>query len=544
MNCKVIVIVFTMLCISSALAENISIQSGYIHGADLDTITPTSRWAGIFGSLSVTPLAMGSTPFQSFSVGAASVYQISDLPGQNLKDGYHYFGLLPISTSLNISSIQNVTSADLQEDGLFNQTNFPHFHPNYNAVRANPNYTFCCNQTEFAVDGINYTGYNITLAEDVSYGLLKYQYNSTTAYPLFLVELDDYVCVGSTSCNFEFLVPYDQTYYFYTLSKLPAYVITTYIDGVAGSAFSQPALPYNLTVRITKLYGGSPVENVTVGVAEYSGNNLFVPLRLSGITSFAAAAGKTDSNGYIQFVAVPTEYPMISSYYISTVILSDDLQGIYASQNLSIITRGTISGVKKPLSPSDLSNDGKVAINAINSLISNMYNWANTEEQTLNHDITVYNNGSISPLINNLGTGAPNVLRVRLRDSVSHNLLSGYVRLQETEGWLVMHPPTGSVSVIGDKTSFHREFYIPTGNYFLVAPTNNPPVSSTLNLIVYDTNYVSLANFSSPQVSATNSISDEGTGIRGGYQTLNENEFKTTINSMASIGSNLYYALN
>lgn len=533
-----------MLClIPKAYPDSADVGSGHIYGANLSSITPTSRWAGIFGSLTSTPLSVGTTPFSNFNVGSPSVYGAS-LPGLNLKNGYHYFVLLPVNTSLVIDNITNITASDLNENGLFNQSNFPHFHPGYDTLGDNGNYTFCCNQTTFTIDGVNFSGYTITLAQDVEYGLLKYQYNSTTAYPFFLVELDDYTCLDLLPCNFEFLIPYDKTYYFYTLSKIPSYIITTYIDGTPGTAFSRPALPYNLTVRVTRLYGGTPVENLTVGVTEENGNNLFVPLRLSGITSLTVAAGKTNSDGYVQFVAVPTEYPIISGYSIKVSILTDDLQSILKQENLSITTRGSIMGMKKPLSPAELSNDGKVAVNAINSLVSNLYEWANSDEQALNHDITVYNNGTISPSVNELGTGAPNVIRVRLRDWSTGGLLNGYVRIDEKQGWLVLHPPIGSESIIGSKNRFHREFYVPTGNYFLVAPTNNPPASSDLDLLIYDAAYILIANFSSSQFNATNSISDEGSGVRGGYQTLSLNEFKTVVNSFASIGSNLYYALN
>lgn len=520
------------------------IVSGHIYGANLESIGLTSLWGGLFGSLSSTELEVSDKPFHSFTVGSSSVYQVSNLPGLNLKNGQHYFGLLPINTSFNISKIRNVTISDLDENGLFNQTNFPHFHPNYTDKKDNANYTFCCSQKTFKIDGTNFMGFVITLESNIEYGLLKYQYNDTTAYPLFIVELDDYTCVGQTQCNYEFLVPYDKTYYFYALSKIPAYNITTYIDGNEGTTFQKPALPYNLTVRVTRAYGGTPVANITVAVIENNGNNLFVPLRLNGITSLALCSGKTDNNGYVQFIAVPTEYPEITGYSISVVLLTNDLQTVLKEKNLSIAVTGSISGEKKPLSPSELSNDGKVAVNTINSLVSSLYAWANIDGQALNHDITVYTNGTISPAQNELGTGAPNIIRVTLKDAGTQIPISGYVRIEEAQGWIVMHPPYSSESVIGSKTRLHREFYIPTGSYFLVSPTNNPPASSELYLLVYNSTYGLVGNFSGDQFNATNSISDEGTGVRGGYQTLNLNEFKTTINALASIGSNLYYALN
>lgn len=524
--------------------DSAGITSGYVYGANLESIGLTSLWGGILGSLSSTELEISDKPFHSFTVGSPSVYQVSDLPGLNLKNGQNYFGLLPVNISFNTSKIVNVTTSDLDENGLFNATNFPHFHPNYTNKKDNANYTFCCTQKNFQIDGTNFTGFVITLEDNIEYGLLKYQYNDTTAYPLFLVELNDYTCVGSTSCNYEFLVPYDKTYYFYALSKIPAYRITTYIDGSEGTVFQKPALPYNLTVRVTKAYGGAPVANMTVAVMENNGNNLFVPLRLSGVTSLAMCAGKTDDDGYIQFVAVPTEYPEITGYSISVALLDDNLQTILKEKNLSIAVTGSISGEKKPLSPSELSNDGKVAVNTINSLVSSLYTWANIDGQALNHDITVYTNGTISPAQNELGTGAPNIIKVTLKDAATGIPLSGYVRIEELHGWLVMHPPYSSEAIIGNKTRLHREFYMPTSSYFLVAPTNNPPAESQLRLFVYNSTYGLVGNFSGSQFNATNSISDEGTGVRGGYQTLSLNEFKTTINALASIGSNLYYALN
>jgi len=351
---------------------------------------------------------------------------------------------------------------------------------------------------------------------------------------LFIVEPSSYICYDGRFCEFEFIIPIDSSnHYFYWISKQPAYKLRVFIDGVESYSFEQTALPYNLTVKVTNLYTDEPISNVTVAIMEYNGNNIFIPLRLSGVVSRAMSITATNENGIAEFVAVPTEYPEIEDYNFSVSIL-DKNYNILKQVNVSVLNAGSIVAEKKHINRTDLSNDAKTTVNSLASIISSLYYWANMEKKAKSFFITVYTNGSYfnsSPLV--FQTGAPNLISVVLK-TPSGSTVDGFVMPVEESGLLLMHP-VNETSPLGKMKYRHEDVYVPTGVEFVVTPTSYPPAKSKVKLKVFDS---SMNEISSIDVKIDSSLTPSGGNA---YE---NNELKVTINSMASVVGSLYYSLN
>lgn len=520
--------------------------AGHIYFAKIDGQQQTGKWGGIVGIVSGTleesPYSFGYIP-----IDTATIYTAT-FPGENFQKGKYYFMATTENITFNITKVENVTINDLEEFGIFNQSNFPVFHPNYYVYSDNPKNTFCpngyCTKEDIMLDGKWFNAIVITLKQNTKYYLLKYKLNSTTEIPLFLVFYDDYSGYDNNYYNFQFMLPIGKTYYFYIISKEPAYKLETWIDGTKTDTFQQTALPYNLTIRVTGLYTGFPIENISVMAFEENGNNIFIPKRLSGLISRGFSVATTDENGFVQFIVAPTEYPTTPDYSIGVGIFSDSTQEVIRRVNLTLTNSLSIERQKKSFSPSNLLDNAKVSVNAMNQIISSLYKWANEEQRALVYQL-VYDIDTGSYYFRNLTdyqiypnvtvkTGAPNVFTVSLQDS-SGNPVSGYVRVREKNGYLLFSP-TYNPPVISNKTNYHDLFYIPSDTQFIIAPTSYGDANSQITIDIYD---VAKRKISSVPLAIDKSLEPRTGGIP-----FQDDDMKVIINAMNSVGYSLYYSLN
>jgi len=510
-----------------------------MYSSNLQALMGTDKWAGIVGHLNAGALEENTTSFAQIHIASSAIFE-ANFPGSSFKDGKHYFVAMTQDISFNLSNLYSVDEDDLKEFGIFNQTNFPIFHPGYYSKADNPNATFCCNKEKILVAGENFTAFSITLSNNIKYFLLKYKINNGYI-PAFFVELGDYLCYNATSCNFEFLLPVGKTYHFYLLSKEPAYKFYIYIDGVETNTFQQTALPYNLTIRVTYLYTGEALANRTIVVFENDGNDIFIPRRLSGTIARGMSLSKSDENGIVTFIVSPTEYPLIDTYSINIGALSNDI--ITNIKPLVVTNALSIERQKKHINQSSLSDNAKVAVNAMNQISNSLYIWANKEKMAKVYTITCYMDGSYT-IYNasdgmyytsaELQTGAPNVITYILKYNNGTEAF-GYAKIEETDGYLVM-TPVYNPPIIGSKTHRHELINLTTNTQFIITPTSYGGVTSQVKLYLYD----SLNNLKCQVNFNINPNLEPRTG--GVYY---ENDaMKTLINAMNSVLDSLYYALN
>ncbi|NIA04186.1 MAG: hypothetical protein GWP09_02440, partial [Nitrospiraceae bacterium] len=428
------------------------------------------------------------------------------------------------NTSFNLSDVRNSSYSDLDEaSGLFDSVMYD--------GKDDPQHTFSCtNGPVFTILGNNFTGCYVTLKNNIKVGLLKYYYGGSY-FPLYIVDSSSYSCYDGSNCNYEFMLPLD-TYYFYYVSKEPMYAINVWIDGQQTTHFSQTALPYIVKLRVTNYFTHESISNVTAALVEDNGNNIFVPWRLNGIVSRAMTTAKTDSDGSATFVAAPTKYGTMSSY---SFIQNDQ---IIKSVRLYVDHSDSTEYVKKPIQPSVLLDNAKVSVNAMNQITNSLYIWANSasgtdspQPQAVKQDLTVYTNGSYTPIT--LQTGAPNVIDVTLKEP-SGVIENGYINAEENDGYLVMNP-TYNQTTYAPKKRVHEFFWIPTTQEFIVTPTSYGQANSIVSLKVYDSYYNLVANVKCNVIDSFEP--------RNGVSYNNDN-LKVIINSMNSVLNSLYYSMN
>jgi len=279
--------------------------------------------------------------------------------------------------------------------------------------------------------------------------------------------------------------------------------------------------------------------NSRIGIFEEQGNAIFVPLRPSGTLTQSRTVGQTDANGNITFVLAPTDYPQITNYSIYVALL-DNNDNIVQQENLTILDSTQVPTEKKTISNQFISDDTKIAVNAMNAIISSLFIWANgpPNPQANMFNLTVYDNGSyvISSTTSNdqIQTGAVNVFNITLRNSTDNSILAGYIEPKENIGHLLMNPIYNSSSV-GYKAHNIFSRYIPTGQEFVLTPSSYPPVSAQVQLLIYD----SALN----QITAVNLTTDIQLEPRSGVYYEDDN-LKQAINYINPIIKSLYYALN
>ena len=314
------------------------------------------------------------------------------------------------------------------------------------------------------------------------------------------------------------------------------YAISVWIDGQQTTHFSQTALPYVVKVKITNYFTHVPMPNVTTALVETDGNNIFVPWRLNGMISRAVSSAKTDENGTAFFIAAPTKYGESNDYSFNATVLKGNV--IVKSKKLTVDHYDSTQYIKKSISPSSLLDNAKVSVNAMNQISNSLYIWANAasgtdspQPQAIVKTVTVYTNGSYSPVT--LQTGAPNVITVQLK-TPSGALVNGYINAQENNGYLIMNP-TYHQSTYADKSHLSDVFWIPTGQQFVITPTNYGQSVSNVSFKVYDSYYNPIAT--------VNCNINNNLEPRNGVS-YNNDELKVMINKMNSVLNSLYYSMN
>lgn len=525
----------------SSEAEGILTSSGHTYYAIVKGNQFTSRWEGLMGSLTGVSGEESAEPVGVITMNSPGSVIFTLLDGRNFLDGSHYLMAFSENVTFNLTKLENITESDLEENGIFNATNFPIFHPNYYENSDNPKNTFCCSNVTIFIGGQPFTAFGVQLYQNVSFYLLKYKLNSTTTLPIFFTPLEKYECYNGTTCNFEMILPVDKTYYLYIITKEIPIKFDVWIDGVKTTHFSKTALAYNVTLRATELYTGFPASNETVAIMEENGNNIFIPKPLSGLIGRGVSLAKTDSDGYAEFIIAPTEYPTSSEYSISVGVRSKG--EILKKANLTVDDSGSIEKQSKyPTQSTSLLDNIKVAINSMNPIINSLYKWANVQKKAWKYEITFYTDGTYT--IKNmtdglyyssatLKTGAPNYLRIYIKEPGGGSSYA-YGKLSESGGYLLFNP-TLNASEITPKTRVDELFEIKDGDEVIITPTSYGDAHSTVYIKFYDVVGHELGNI-------TFNI-DRNLNYNGGSY-FEDDALKTQINSMNAVGYNLYWSLN
>lgn len=519
----------------------ITVISGHIKRVSLETTAPTTKWVGITITNSVSPLSESALPFYTINVSTFSEnIETYQFPGANLKDGNHYYGAM-IPDEFNSNYLVNVTPGDLDENGTFSSSEFSIFYPGYETYNTNPNKTFCCDTTTIEISNVNYTVFNITLAQDVTYYLINYN-ESGNLTPLFLCPFEDTICYDGSGCVAQFMLPRaDYSYNFYTINKHTPYDYDVWIDGVSTSTFSQTAQPYNLTIKAFEVYTGNPADTMQIIVGEENGQNIFIPYRLSGYISNAYSIGLTDSDGFETFLVTPTATANSENYSIYVGMLIDGT--ITSKKELDITTIDEIVFVSKPISPTRLYDNAKAATNAMNQINSYLYRWASEYTRARKIDISyelTTNTFTITPEPGGttgkyIVTGAVNVLEVAVKNGGFPQ--PGYsVRVKEKEGYLILNPYTDN-QPLTDTEKIHLE-ELPTDTEFIITPTSLGLISSNVTIEVLNSGGGVVDTL---EMNISPSLELPGAGNTEYYS---NDLLKTVVNAMNQVLYSLYYSLN
>ncbi len=534
-----LLIVLIVIILSNFLnAQSMDFEAGNSYYAKLESTSDTYRWSGLKIVNDAQTLSESNSPFMSLTINSPVMAEVS-FPGANLKDGNHYYAAM-LPNTFDANNIGIITSSDLDENGLFNSTLYPIFHPNYDDLNDNPKKTFCCNLTNISIGGINYTALSITLPTNIHYYLLKYEHNGKN-YPLFITEFDDLICYNSTSCVGQFLLPINNNEYnFYVLNKYPTYDYTIYIDGSQTNTFPQTALPYNLTVYVTNTYTSQPAINESIVVAENNGQNIFIPYELEGYVSTAYSIGRTDDNGKETFMVAPTEYPTNDDYELFIAVKEGD--SLLSQEELYITSKDTLVRQSKTLSPAALYDDTKASVNAMNQVVNYLFKWSSQMLQakkfrltyeTTTGTFTTYDYQTSGSTMT-LKTGAPNVITVYVTTGGVEQL--GYkVKVKENNGYLIMNPRVSPITGCTNKDR-NDEQTINTSTEFIITPTSLGVVNSNITFEILDSGN----NLLNTYVADINSNLNIQTG--GVY--YNNDLLKTIANAMNQVINSLYYSLN
>ncbi len=534
----ILFLLLSLTVITNVKADSISTESGNSYYAKLESLSPTTHWAGLIVNHNAQTLDDTINPFLTMLIDSPVITQVQ-FPGYNLKDEQHYYAAM-IPSTFSTNNIINVTPSDLQSEVLFRSAEFPIFYPNYDSINDNPNKTFCCTTATVTLGGKNFTAFKTTLPQGVNYYLLKYDEGGGAYTPLFLTEIKDEICYNNLACVSEFILPVTSIdYNFYALSKYPVYDYTVYIDGTQTTTIPQTALPYNLTVQVRDAYTGQIADNVSVLIAEDQGQNIFIPYKLSGTIHTAYAIGKTDTNGYETFITAPTVYPTDPNYNIYLGVLVDgDI--ISSRKTLTVLQKDQIIRQSKPLQPTVLYDNAKTTVNSMNQIVNTLFKWSSQMLQAKKFKVTYdrgtktfsyynYQNGSSSIY---LKTGAPNILETSLENFGFPQ--NGYVKIEEQQGYLILNPYTGNIPV-KEKIRRHKQ-KTPVGTNIIITPTSLGVVQSNVTITFYDQ--------SGNYLNSTTLPIDSDLNIQAGGVFYNDDSLKTIVNAMNSVVYSLFFALN
>lgn len=532
-----------LLFVALTSADSLDLTSGSVYSAILETRGLSNHWSGLLLISDSSGTEASPLPLFQYTFATPRIDEIANRSEQALADEGYWYAAMLLQESFTTSNIENITPEDLEANSLFNSTDFSTFYPQYENRTDNPNATFCCTNESVLVAGRNFTAYRITLNDSVPYYLLKYN-SSGIVTPLFLAEVSDQSCYNGTSCSGLFMLPITtEAYSFYVLPEKTSYNITTWIDGVLSTNFNHTALPYNLTIEVRDLFDPTLlVPNLDVAVYEQGGQNLFVPLELSGIINTAWSLGQTDANGREEWLVAPTAYPDVDSYTIGVGAVEDGV--LNGPKILSVDTYDTAPYWAKAPVDTDLRDDAVITVNALNSVVNFLFEWASGREEALQYRFDYENTtgnwtsyfyvtgfGYISGNVL-IKTGAPNLIEARYL--VGGTPTNASVRVRETDGLLILNPRTGSAPMSA-KTRQHFQS-IPAETQFVVTPTSYPPASSNVTLDLYNSGGALLDTLTININSTLN--------IAGGGATYSDDDLKVMVNSMNSVINSLFIALN
>ncbi len=533
-----LLVVLILILTTKTYSDSIQTESGNSYYAKLESLSPTTHWAGLVVNHNSQTLDDSVNPFLTSTIDTPIITQVQ-FPGYNLKDEQHYYAAM-IPSTFSTNNIINVTLTDLESEQLFRSAEFPVFYPDYDSINDNPKETFCCTTATVTLGGKNFTAFEATLPQGVKYYLLKYDEGGGSYTPLFLTEIKDEICYNNLACVSEFILPVTNIQYnFYALSKYPVYDYTVYIDGTQTTTIPQTALPYNLTVLVKDAYTGQIADNVSVLIAEDQGQNIFIPYKLSGIIHTAYAIGKTDTNGYETFIVAPTVYPTDANYNIYLgVLVENDI--ISSKKSLTVLQKDQIVRQSKPLQPNVLYDNVKTTVNSMNQIVNTLFKWSSQMLQAKKFKITYdrgtktfsyynYQNGSASIL---LKTGAPNIIETSLENFGFPQ--NGYAKIEEKDGFLILNPYTGNIP-LKEKIRRHKQ-KTPVGTNIIITPTSLGAVQSNITITFYDQ--------SGNYLNQTTLPIDSDLNIQAGGVFYNDDSLKTIVNAMNSVVYSLFYALN
>ncbi|MGM5480825.1 MAG: hypothetical protein ACQESE_00275 [Nanobdellota archaeon] len=520
-------------------ADSVDVLAGRSYKVSLEANAPSGRWAGVTISHNEVELDESNLPFGSIRFDTPEI-EARQFPGKNLNDDIHYYAAM-FDESFNLTRVHNVTVEDLDPNEMFDQTDFPDFYPDYLSYGDNPKRTFEGNTTDILLGGENFTAFVMTLAEDVTYYLLRYDEGSNKR-PLFLTHLDYQTCYKGQECVGEFMLPVSPNEYnFYALNKYTSYDYRIWVDGVETNSFSQTALPYNLTVEVSNLYTSQLEPGVDVLVGEHNGQNIFIPYRMSGYISDSYTVGTADADAMETFLVAPTVYPSVDNYTIFVAVLKEG--NLLSEEELYVNSKDTLVRFSKPLSPSTLYDNAKASVNAMSQIANSLFKWSSqflsSKRFKISYDISSdsfttydYEISSYLPSPISLKTGAPNVIETSVTDGGTPQ--SDYmIRISEKDGYLIMNPYTES-SPLSEKQRYHRQS-VPVSQEFIITPTSLGKIDSNVTFEVLDYRGEIVAE---KQFNVTSSLVYTG----GVY--FNNDQLKTIVNAMNQVLSSLYYSLN
>lgn len=538
LNIAIAVLLLIGIFIPSTLGTNsISVSAGHSYYAEIDTKSDTSSWSGIVVQQNAIEAEASSEPFLTMALGEP-ITMILDFPGYNLDDGTFFYAA-STSSRLSIFDVESISESDLSSSGIFRESEFPVFHPNYDTVFDNPRNTYCCDTAIVTLGGVNFTAFKTVTNYNVPIFLLKYINSYGQSAPLFLVKMNDSTCFNSQSCAAQFMVPAQKTYNFFIVGEKPSYNITTYVDGYRTNNIYQTAQTYNLTAEVKNVYSGEIARNIDVLVGEDNGQNIFIPYKLEGFIAKTYSIGRTDNDGKITFLAAPTVYPSSTDYrlYIGVLYEGD----LLTTHEMNIINKDQLIRDSKPIPHTALYDNAKTAVNAMNQISYQLFKWANVlvkaQKLVLTYDygmssFTVYDQstGMTNDTIM-LKTGAPNVINAQIKYLGS--LKSGFVNVEEAGGYMLMNPASNPIPT-GDRT--HLQYQrIETGEEFIITPTSLGFVQPNITFTFYDSYGNTLY---STQAQINSSLNPSG-GV-----TYNNDLLKTLSNALNQVVYSLYYSLN
>jgi len=246
---SIVIIVLLVLLSFFVLADSVDVLASHSYYLDLQTNFGSLNWAGLRVVNSGGSLSESTNPFVSIPI-TSPVISLVNFPGENLKDGEHYYAAM-LRDTFDLDNVHNVSASDLEENQLFNSVEFPQFYEgSYYSYSDNPQTTFCCDTATISLAGKNFTAFAVNLTQNIPFYVLKYT-DSDGPTPLFLVPFQNALCYNNTACVSEFMLPLSPTdYQFYAFPQYQAYEYEVYIDGLLSTTFPQTALPYNLTVIV------------------------------------------------------------------------------------------------------------------------------------------------------------------------------------------------------------------------------------------------------------------------------------------------------